>query len=364
MPGSGSQRRRRVIVAGFHGRFVLVQLLWLGGLMMLFAYLLFSPLVGSLLNSQGENQLDAADRFLLLHQTVWPLLLGLFAVMAAVVIRMSHAVAGPLYRFRRIFDQIAAGDLTVRVKLRRRDYLTEEAAELGRMIAALRDRVSRAQAAARASDAAGTIAVLSEFKTEAPIKPADATGVAATAPPSDDLPMTAAPDRARDPRGFTLVELLIVMWIITLLTGIAVPRYMGALDAARVVRAIGDIRAISGEIKIHQVMNGCLPSTLADIGRGGMNDPWGRPYVYNVFSLPGGHGGGGGGGGSCAACAGGCGTMGSARKDRRLVPINSDFDFYSVGKDGGSAPSLNAASSQDDVIRGSDGGFIGLGRDF
>jgi general secretion pathway protein G len=46
------------------------------------------------------------------------------------------------------------------------------------------------------------------------------------------------------------------------------------------------------------------------------------------------------------------------------VPINSDFDFYSMGKDGRTTAPLTAAQSQDDVIRASDGGFIGLGKDY
>lgn len=52
------------------------------------------------------------------------------------------------------------------------------------------------------------------------------------------------------------------------------------------------------------------------------------------------------------------------RKDRNLVPINSDYDLYSAGHDGATLPPLLAPVSRDDVIRANNGGFIGLASDF
>ena len=48
------------------------------------------------------------------------------------------------------------------------------------------------------------------------------------------------------------------------------------------------------------------------------------------------------------------------RKDRFLVPINSDFDLYSMGKDRISQIPLTAKASRDDIIRANDGAYIGL----
>jgi general secretion pathway protein G len=53
-----------------------------------------------------------------------------------------------------------------------------------------------------------------------------------------------------------------------------------------------------------------------------------------------------------------------ARKDYSLVPLNTDYDLYSRGKDGQSAPPLPATVSQDDVLRANNGGFIGLASTF
>jgi general secretion pathway protein G len=58
-------------------------------------------------------------------------------------------------------------------------------------------------------------------------------------------------------------------------------------------------------------------------------DPWGNPYQY--LPLDG------------ASPPGGGGAAAHARKDRFLVPIDTDFDLYSMGKDGQSASALPRA---------------------
>jgi general secretion pathway protein G len=52
----------------------------------------------------------------------------------------------------------------------------------------------------------------------------------------------------------------------------------------------------------------------------------------------------------------------AAVKDRNLVPINYDYDLYSVGKDGQTQPPLTVQASWDDVIRANGGGYVGLAR--
>jgi general secretion pathway protein G len=142
-------------------------------------------------------------------------------------------------------------------------------------------------------------------------------------------------------RGFTLVQVLVAVTIIGILGSIAVPSYRGYVDRARNTQALSDIGDI--EIAIHRflAMTGGLPADLAAINADGRLDPWGNPYQY-------------------ADVAGG----GAARTDQAGLPINDDYDLYSMGKDGETASSLLADESRDDIIRGSSGGFYGLVPDY
>lgn len=162
-------------------------------------------------------------------------------------------------------------------------------------------------------------------------------------------------------RGLTLIELLVVLAIVATLAGIAAPMYSKALDRARVTRAIVDIRTLSNEISTFQLHTGRLPSSLSDINRANLRDPYGSPYEYLNFSAAQGPGQGNGKG---SAAAGLGPLMGEVRRDRFLVPINSDYDLYSRGKDGQTVPPLTAQPSWDDIVRANDGGFIGLGSEF
>lgn len=144
-------------------------------------------------------------------------------------------------------------------------------------------------------------------------------------------------------RGFTLIELLLVMVILGALAALAIPNLNRAVERARVARAIGDISALGQDLTEYFLNNDTYPASLVAIGRDGLLDPWGNPYQYlPVAGTP----------------------VGRLRKDRFLVPVNSDFDLYSMGPDGRSQPPLTAAASRDDIVRANDGGFIGIAEDF
>ncbi len=146
-------------------------------------------------------------------------------------------------------------------------------------------------------------------------------------------------------RGFTLIELLIVTVIIGSLAAIATPNLTAAIDRARMVQAIGDIKAMQQSITEFEITEGRFPTSLIEVGFGGRLDPWNNPYVYLLHDPP-------------------PKKTKDARKDRFLTPVNSDYDLYSMGIDGDSKAAFTANASRDDVVRANDGGFVGLAEDF
>jgi general secretion pathway protein G len=144
--------------------------------------------------------------------------------------------------------------------------------------------------------------------------------------------------------GLTIVELMLVLAIVGVLSAIAVPAYNNYRERIKQNTAIQDITVLQALIKFYKTDNDVWPASLADIGNGDRLDPWGRPYVYlDLTSI---HG------------------KGKARKDHKLNPLNSDFDLYSVGKDGVSKTQLTNKESLDDIVRARDGAFVGLASNF
>ena len=151
--------------------------------------------------------------------------------------------------------------------------------------------------------------------------------------------------KVRAERGLTIVELMIVLGIIGVIAAIAFPKYADYRERIRVNQAKQDIAVISAQIQTYMHDSKTPPDSMTGFLPPGKLDPWGRAYVYQRLQ-------------------GIKGVAGKARKNKNLVPLNSDFDLYSMGKDGESAGPLNAQKSRDDVLRANDGGFIGLASEY
>ena len=106
---------------------------------------------------------------------------------------------------------------------------------------------------------------------------------------------------SRAARGFTLIEILVVVVILSILAALIVPKIMDRPDEARVIATRSDIRAIESALKLYRLDNGVYPSTeqgLQALVRkpetgepprswksGGYldrlpKDPWKREYLY------------------------------------------------------------------------------------
>jgi len=126
--------------------------------------------------------------------------------------------------------------------------------------------------------------------------------------------------RQQAQKGFTLIEIMIVIVIIGILATLVIPNVMGRPDEARVVSARHDVSTLVQALKLYKLDNGRYPTTEQGLNAlvskpaaepvprnwklGGYldklpQDPWGTPYQY---SNPGTH--------------------------------NNEIDVYSLGADG------------------------------
>lgn len=134
--------------------------------------------------------------------------------------------------------------------------------------------------------------------------------------------------------------------IVAVLVAVAMPLYQGYQEKLRISQAANDIGAIQASVATFAVDNQGFPLTLAQVSPSlaAMRDPWGNPYQYLSHDD---------------------GTVkGQYRKDKNIVPINSDFDLWSMGPDGASVPPLTGKASRDDIVRANNGRFIGVAAEY
>ena len=94
-------------------------------------------------------------------------------------------------------------------------------------------------------------------------------------------PPQGAPTRALRLRGYTLVELMMVIALIAVLASLASAKYLRYVEKARVAHAVVEIQAISHSIDAMLSDDESeLPDSLAEVDAGNMLDPWGNPYQY------------------------------------------------------------------------------------
>lgn len=94
----------------------------------------------------------------------------------------------------------------------------------------------------------------------------------------------------RKQRGFTLIEIMVVVVIIGMLATLILPKVLGRQDEAFIAKAKSDIRAISSSIKLYKLDNFKYPTGLNELVTGGSKgrgyldkvpkDPWGKEYQY------------------------------------------------------------------------------------
>jgi len=102
---------------------------------------------------------------------------------------------------------------------------------------------------------------------------------------------------ARAQRGFSLIEILIVVALIALIAGMVANQVFGGQDRAKVKMAQAQVTALAGKVSNFEGDTGALPQRLEDLitspgnvkgwlgpysKEGELKDPWNTPYEYRT----------------------------------------------------------------------------------
>jgi len=141
------RRRTRLVNKSLQYRFLAMTLIYSTILVLVVALVLFVPDIVQMGDQSRSLELRAAaaDRLLAKHVWVWP---GAFVAILIISFHSFHTfyrVVGPLHRFHAVLDDVASGNVRYSMKIRAKDYLSQEAETLDGMLRVLVEKLGGIQ---------------------------------------------------------------------------------------------------------------------------------------------------------------------------------------------------------------------------
>ncbi len=145
----------------------------------------------------------------------------------------------------------------------------------------------------------------------------------------------------------TILEVLVAMAGTATILAIALPVLEGAQEDLRRHEAVTDLQVIQFQVTKFELKYGTIPANIAalDLNEDVATDPWGAPYHYLNYEYA-------------------VSPDFVPREDQFLKPVNTAYDIFSQGPNLDHHKNLSNWRSKDDIVRASDGEFIGVADEF
>lgn len=104
---------------------------------------IFAPYIIAMFSDiPAQKKLEAANVLLILHGNIWFSVGATIIFFGAMSIFITHKIAGPVFRMKKVAREIAGGDLNARIKLRNGDDLQDMAEDINYLAAQIESFVS------------------------------------------------------------------------------------------------------------------------------------------------------------------------------------------------------------------------------
>ena len=131
-------KRKQYIVDKLQYKLLLIVVGYMFIGILLSAVIMFLPSFIQLSSTDSSIQYAAAKEILALHKRFWPTIIIVTAVVGTHSLFLFHRLFGPMYRFKKTLEDVAGGDISYNIKLRKRDFLKKEELVINTLISSLR----------------------------------------------------------------------------------------------------------------------------------------------------------------------------------------------------------------------------------